>query len=145
MQDNTNQNTDSNTTFSFRQINTEELQLAIGKIDHHKKWGIKNVSSFLFKKCIDILFFQFKHILNNSISTSIFPTKWKHAIITPIWKAKSKTNVKNYRPIVCLPLPGKILEKLVHKQLYNYLELNKLISDNQYGFREKRNTTDAID
>lgn len=102
-------NVDTTFSFSFKPINTEELQLAIGKIDQHKNSGIKNISSFLFKKCIDILLFQFKHILNSSLLTGTFPDIWKHAIITPLWKAKSKSSVKNYRPIVCLPLPGKIL------------------------------------
>lgn len=37
------------------------------------------------------------------------------------------------------------MEKLVHKQYYQYLENNQLINNNQYGFRKKRNTIQAID
>lgn len=46
---------------------------------------------------------------------------------------------------MCLPLPGKLLEKLVHKQYYHYLENHNLINNNQVGFRKKRNTIQAID
>ena len=47
------------------------------------------------------------------------------------------------RPISLLPLPGKILESLIHQQLSAHLENNKLINDSQNGFRKNKSTTDT--
>ena len=43
-----------------------------------------------------------------------------------------------------LPLPGKIFEKLIHSQLYSYINRNKLISDSQGGFRPNYSTNSTI-
>ena len=40
-------------------------------------------------------------------------------------------------------LQSKLLEKAVHSQLINYLESNKLLSDSQFGYRERRSTQHA--
>jgi retron-type reverse transcriptase len=39
-----------------------------------------------------------------------------------------------------LPAFSKILERLLHDQLYHYFERNNLFSDGQYGFRKGRST-----
>ena len=50
----------------------------------------------------------------------------------------------NYRPISLLPSISKILEKIVYKRLYSFLNKNNLIIPNQYGFRENHSTDYAI-
>ena len=39
---------------------------------------------------------------------------------------------------------AKVFEKCVNQHLVKYLEINKIISDKQYGFRESRSTTDLL-
>jgi hypothetical protein len=39
---------------------------------------------------------------------------------------------------------SKIIEKIVCKHLLEYLTLNKLISDKQFGFRSRHSTVDAL-
>ena len=43
-----------------------------------------------------------------------------------------------------MPLPGKILERIVHTQLIDYLEINKLIDTNQGGFRKGKSTVETV-
>ena len=50
----------------------------------------------------------------------------------------------NWRPISLLALPGKLLEKVVHKQLFEYLISNHLLSEKQHGFVSKKSTSTAI-
>ena len=50
----------------------------------------------------------------------------------------------NYRPITVLPIVSKILEKVVHGQIYTYLNENNLLTSKQFGFREKLSTTFAL-
>ena len=68
----------------------------------------------------------------------------KLAKIIPIYKAKDKKNISNYRPISLLPVISKILEKVVHKNVYTFLEKNKVLHASQYGFRKNRSTVNAI-
>ena len=46
----------------------------------------------------------------------------------------------NYRPISVLPTISKGLERVVHRQLMNYLSEQKLLSEHQYDFRPKMST-----
>ena len=62
----------------------------------------------------------------------------------PIFKNKSPEQYTNYRPISLLPSMSKILEKIVHKRLYNFLDMQNLLYNNQYGFRPKHSTIQAI-
>lgn len=118
--------------------------MLIKQIETHKNSGIPNVSSSLFKTSIKILISQFRFLLNLCLDTAIFPDKWKESIITPLFKSGSLTDPNNYRPIACIPLPGKLLEKCIYNQIYPYLEHYKLLSDIQYGFRRSKSTQGAI-
>ena len=81
-------------------------------------------------------------IINNSLSEGLVPDMAKLAKIIPIYKAKDKNNTSNYRPI--LPVISKILEKVIHKKLYTFLEKNTVLYPRQYGFRKNRSTVNAI-
>ena len=81
---------------------------------------------------------------NLSIRYSKFPDTWKQALVIPIPKPGNPSLVQNYSPISLLPLPGKILEKLVHKQLSNYLEMDEPLADEQHGLRKGHSTTHAV-
>ena len=73
----------------------------------------------------------------------LVPNMAKMAKIIPIYKAKDKKNLSNYRPISLLPVISKILQKVVHNNLYAFLEKNKVIYTSQYGFRKHRSTVNA--
>ncbi len=52
--------------------------------------------------------------------------------------------LSNYRPISLLPVLSKILEKIVHKRLYNFIDKSDLFYQNQFGFRPKHSTQHAV-
>ena len=56
----------------------------------------------------------------------------------------SSTDVNNPRPISLLPLPGKIIERVVHTQLSEYLEHCKLLNEHQGGFRKSHSTVNTV-
>ncbi len=80
------------------------------------------------------------HIYNLSISQGIFPEKFKTARIVPVYKSGDSTLCDNYRPIALVKSLSKILEKIVQINLVNHLEINKLLTDHQYGFLRNRST-----
>ena len=83
-------------------------------------------------------------LINKSLQSGVFPDSLKIGKVIPIYKAKAKENFSNYRPISLLPPVSKIPEKIVHKRLYFFLELHDLLYDNQFGFRHKHSTIDAV-
>ena len=65
-------------------------------------------------------------IINQSLTTGIFPIKLKIAKVVPIFKKDSKKEFQNYRPISVLPVISKIFESVIHDQLNEYFINNKL-------------------
>ena len=79
-------------------------------------------------------------IINQCLSSGIFPNKLKMARIVSIFKKNNKTRIQNYRPISILPAISKIVENVMHSQLLEYFRANKLLSSQQYGFIPNRST-----
>ena len=69
---------------------------------------------------------------------------WKLANVTPIFKKGDKQLFKNNRPISLLPICGKTFEIITFDNLYNYLNVNNLITKNQSGFRPGDSTTNQL-
>ena len=76
--------------------------------------------------------------------TGVFPSVLKTAKVVPVFKKDSKLNYSNYRPISLLSNIEKILEKLMYKRLYAFLDYNNIIYDLQFGFRQQYSTSHAL-
>ena len=48
----------------------------------------------------------------------------------------SSQDINNYRPISLLTILGKIIEKLIHKRFYNFMQEHEILYPNQFGFRK---------
>ena len=98
----------------------------------------------MIKLAIEPLSKFLSHIYNHSFETGTFPTKLKSAIVTPIHKTDSKLYLNNYRPISVLPIFSKVLERLMHSRLMNFLTNNKSLFEHQFGFQQNKTTNMAI-
>ena len=83
-------------------------------------------------------------VFNLILNTGIFPDDMKLAKITPIYKSGEKTDCGNYRPISVISAVAKILEKLVYDQVFHFLNENKVISNQQSGFRPFHSTETSL-
>ena len=72
------------------------------------------------------------------------PREWKSAHVTPVYKGGDGQLVGNYRPVSVLPVVVKVFEKIVHRQLYNYLQENNVLSPLQFGFSPGHTTQDVV-
>ena len=66
------------------------------------------------------------------------------ASVTPIHKKGGSLDSNNYRPVSLISNLSKLIEKLVHNRLYNFLEKYKSLYEHQYGFQEKHSTNHAL-
>ena len=74
----------------------------------------------------------------------IFPERMKIAKVIPIFKSGKKDSFTNYRPVSLSPQFSKILGKLFNNRLDKFLEINDILSNNQYGFRNNSTTCHAL-
>ena len=82
--------------------------------------------------------------MNLSISTGSFPSRWKTAQVTPLFKNGSREDTGNYRPISALPVLSKVLERHVAITLSDHLHRFDLMYNLQSAFRENYSTETAL-
>ena len=103
---------------------TEEEVLEI--IDHleNKSVGPTSIPINLLKITSRQIIKPLCEIISLSFSQGIFPEELKISKVIPIFKSGSSEDVNNYRPISLLSIFDKIIEKLMHKRLYDFLQEN---------------------
>ena len=87
-----------------------------------------------------------RDIFTKSLNNGIIPLTYKHAIITPILKKPNldPNILKNFRPISNLSIFSKTLERIVAKQLINFLTSNNLCHSLQSAYMPKKSTETAL-
>ena len=78
------------------------------------------------------------------LQTGVFPDALKIVKVLPLHKGGSVLDPNNFRPISLLSIFDKIIEKLMHKQLYSFFEDHNILYDNQFGFRKRNSTVYAL-
>ena len=131
-------------TLVFRPVSLEEVVDLIKKIDTKKSSSIPNLPSLLLKEFFLTCPNTIAYVINQCILTSTIPTEWKSATIIPIKKTSNCNTVNELRPISLLPLPCKILEKIIYKQCIKHLTEKQYLDPNQFGFQKNSSTITAI-
>ena len=114
------------------------------QLKSNKAIGLDEISPRLLKDSARVITPSLTRLFNRSLDKKTFPSIWKKGKVSPLFKSGDRCDLNNYRPITVLPALNKIMEKLVHKQLYNYLNGNKLITSKQFGFRPTLSTGLAL-
>ena len=110
-----------------------------------KPGGPDEISPKLIKALGNSLAKPLMLLFNKSLSLGQVPSDWKMSNISAIFKGKGdSSDPTNYRPISITSCIGKMLEKIIFKYLYNYLETNQLITNFQSGFRPKDSTVNQL-
>ena len=120
----------------FVPINQQHLKDTICEINK-KDCEEDPIPLKILLQCLDELEPIITFIVNDSLSSGIFPSSLKNALVRPTIKdMKGDINsYKNYRPISNLPFLSKILEKSVYKQLTPHLHQHQLHANHQSGYR----------
>ena len=128
----------------LRQTTETEIRSLISQLLNKSSSGHDHISNKLLKELCDTISYPLMIIFNQLITQGIFPDIMKLADVIPLYKGKDKDEVINYRPISLLITLSKILEKIIYKRIYNYLDKNNILYESQYGFRNKRSCEQAI-
>ena len=123
--------------FTFSQINERKVLSIINKLKIKTLSGKDGISNKLLKSIKSEISEAIAIIINQSILTGIFPDQLKLAKVKPLYKKGDKCCLNNDRPISLLPTIFKIFERVM---LYQYFNENKLLCEQQHGFRSQHST-----
>lgn len=84
------------------------------------------------------------YLFNLVLNTGTFPDDMKFAKVTPIYKSGEKTDCGNYRPISVISTVAKILEKIIHNQIFDFLNQNSILANQQSGFYPLHSTETTL-
>jgi len=123
----------------INEIKKPQIVAEIKKLDSNKGSGPDGISPLFIKSCVDSLLEPLYIIFNKSLHEGVFPDRWKHANVLPIYKTGDKSKVENYRPISLLSAFGKLLEAIVASELFHLAR--DRITPQQHGFFAGRSTS----
>ena len=122
--------------FKCDTITNNETIRIITNIKSKHSCGHDSISTALLKQIKTEISPSITLIVNQCLTTGIFPNKLKIAKVVPVFKKGDKDLLNNYQPISMLPSISKIFETVIYNQLYEYLQEHRVITNSQYGFRK---------
>lgn len=129
--------------FSVREITTIDIEKVMN-LSNSSATGPDGLSPAIIKIAFPVMARPLCHILNYSIEKCIFPTLWKDALICPIPKCNSPSNVSEYRPIALTCFLSKVFERIVARLTIGYLEENQRLDVYQSSYRVGMSTQTAL-
>lgn len=119
------------------EIGLDEVRRVVLEIDTNKSSGYSHVDCKLFKDAL-LYLCKFNYLLNVCVGQCRFLDAWKYATVVVIPKKGNVTYINNLRPILLLPLPGKVFERFLNNYLIDYIEGGHLLADQQMGVLQRR-------
>src|SRR5438552_16633487 len=130
---------------NFKPASVEEVRhLILSSTD--SSYSLDVIPTKFLKSCIDAFVTPITHLINLSLSEGVFPTSFKHAVVSPLLKKQSlpKDDLSSYRPISNLNFISKILEKVIYARLCHHLESFPSLSCFQSAYRKLHSTETAL-
>lgn len=134
----------TNVLISGVTVTTQDVKDSINSMDSAKASGPDLISPRLIKEGKDELASPLARFFNKLLLKSVFPSSWKLANVCPIYKKSDPSKTCNYRPISLLCCLGKVMERCIHKYLYNHVISNKLLTPFQSGFIKGDSTINQL-
>ena len=109
----------------FKPVDKKYLMNAINQLKNGKASVCDRITITLVRDTSEFIAHPLMLIYNSSLANGVFPDIWKLARFTPICKSGPKTGVNNYRPISIISMFLRMLERLTHDQLFEFLKINE--------------------
>ena len=131
--------------FHFQSVTATMVEKLLKLQSNRTKLAMFDIDSRLLRAAAQLIAPSLCHIFNYSLKTGTIPNEWKIGKVCPIFKGKGANDqTNNYRPITVLPHIAKIMEKLVHEQLMNYISTKSFTSPEQSAFLKRHSTETAL-
>ena len=136
---------DKHLSFTIRNISMHEIKQSISEMRGAPSAGVDGLSVKTMKRILKPLYPALLNLVNTSINTATYPDRLKLARIVPLRKGnKCPTDPLSYRAVNILPSLGKIIDRLLNKQITRHLVSNNLILQQHHGSIKGRSTMTAV-
>lgn len=129
-----------NTKLERIDITRPELLQILSKTNPSKAPGPDQLHPMVLKECASNICTPLQKIFQISLDQELVPPEWKIANVSPIYKKGNKKSPSNYRPVSLTSVACKTLEKIIRDRVMLHMDKNDLLTDKQFGFRNKRST-----
>lgn len=127
-------------------VELELVNLVKNRVKPKKSSGYDGYPSFVVRDVIQAIASPLTYLVNLSFERGYFPKKLKISKIAPVYKNKGDPQQPdNYRPISLTSVFSKIFEYCFLARLEAFVKKFNLINPQQFGFRQKMSTQDAIE
>ena len=131
-------------SFFLNSTDETEVKNIIFSYNPSKAISPNSIPTKTLKLLINDVSSQLTELFNLPFSSGVFPSVLKSSKVMPVYKKDSKLKCSNYRLISLPSNIDKALERLMYNRLYNLLEMNSVIYDLQFSFRQKYSTSHAL-
>ena len=90
------------------------FEISASTLKLKKNGQISDISKKLLLPCIDYASIHVCKLFNLCIDQGVFPTEFKKANITPVFKKNARNCIHNYRPVSVLCNLSKIFENIIY-------------------------------
>lgn len=104
-------------------VSDEEVEKFLMALSVSTATGVNSISSKFLKHAAEVISLPLAYIIHLSLKGITVPEDFKMARIVPMYKNGDKTYEGNYRLVSILPAVSKILERIAHNQMSEYLWL----------------------
>ena len=135
----------SSTMAFFETVTVEEITKLVTSMTN-KSCELDPMPTSFVKEAIGTLAPIITDIVNGSLTSGVFPSCYKEALVIPLLKKQSLdcNRLQNYRPVSNLALISKTIEKVVSAQLNTYLKDNNILEPCQSAYRQGYSTETAL-
>ena len=126
-------------SFKFQFLSNNEVKKEIENLDTKKSSTYGSIPATILKQCANAYLPHLTNSINYSIQHSNFPQELKLSKVIPVYKKLQK---ENYRPVSLLPHVSKIFERIIHKQITNYM--TDKLAHSITGFRKSHGTQNSL-
>ena len=132
----------SDDSFKFQKVSLELMHTEIGRLNPKKATTFKNIPAKVLKNSSEICSESLQLIFIDCVQNGLFPDLLKLADVTTLHKTGEKTRKENYRPVSVLPTVSKVFERILGKQIIDYM--GPYLSALLCGFRKGYNAQHAL-
>ena len=120
----------------------KEVDAAVQSLKKGKSAGVDNIPAELVQAGGEELITTLTTICNKIWQTGEWPIPWSQSLVITLPKKDNLQQCQNYRTISLISNPNKVMLKITLNRLKPQVE--KIIAEEQAGFRAGRSTTEQI-
>ena len=129
-------------SFKFQLVSNNEVEKEIENLDTKKSSTYGSIPATILKQCVNAYLPHLTNSINYSIQHSSFLQELKLSEVIPVYKKLDPLQKENYRPVSLAPHVSKVFERIIHKQITNYM--TDKLAYSITGFKKSHGTQNSL-